>query len=234
MTVNGATQWGDDISAIGTFLRDPQRDLYNLYVVDPSEQQIRAYPPASDGGGFPAKPTGWLATARAVDQMSSMYIDGDMFITEGGVLERFTRGKSDGWEPGSPEDDLLRPASDLVLVAGSGDQRAGLVYALRPARTTASSPSTSRAATMRPSTASPAAGRTGTTCAACTSSRASARRPRPLVWLGAGQHRPGRPRGRDRRQRRRQRHATPDAERRAEREGQRETDQEALTRDAPR
>ncbi len=129
VTVNGATQWGDDISAIGTFLRDPQRNLYNLYVVDPSEQQIRAYPPASDGGGFPAKPTGWLATARAVDQMSSMYIDGDVFITEGGTLERFTRGKSDGWEPGSPEDDLLRPASDLVLVSGSGDQRAGLVYA---------------------------------------------------------------------------------------------------------
>jgi hypothetical protein len=129
VTVNGATQWGDDISAIGTFLRDPTRNLYNLYVVDPSEQQIRAYPPASDGGGFPAKPTGWLATARAVDQMSSMYIDGDVFITEGGLLERFTRGKSDGWEPGSPEDELLRPASDLVLVAGSGDQRAGLVYA---------------------------------------------------------------------------------------------------------
>jgi len=129
VTVNGATQWGDDITAIGTFLRDPTRNLYNLYVVDPSEQQIRAYPPASDGGGFPAKPTGWLATARAVNEMTSMYIDGDVFITEGGLLERFTRGKSDGWEPGTPDDEMLRPAADLELVAGNGDQRAGVVYA---------------------------------------------------------------------------------------------------------
>ena len=129
VTVDGATQWGDDITAIGTFLRDKEKNHYNLYVVDPSEQQIRAYTPASDGGGFPRKPTGWLATARAVDEMTAMYIDGDVFITEGGLLERFTRGKSDGWEPGSPADELLRPAADLVLVAGSGDQRDGVVYA---------------------------------------------------------------------------------------------------------
>jgi hypothetical protein len=129
VTVSGASQWGDDISAIGTFLRDADRGLYNLYVIDPSEQQIRAYPPANDGSGFPAKPTGWLATARDVDKMTSMYVDGDIFITEGGALERFTRGKSDGWSPGDLADDLLRPAADLVLVTGVGDQRGGLVYA---------------------------------------------------------------------------------------------------------
>lgn len=129
VTVNGASQWGDDITAIGTFLRDGSRNLYNLYVVDPSEQQIRAYPPASDGGGFPSKATGWLATARAVNEMTSMYIDGDVFITEGGALERFVRGKSDGWEPGAPEDTLLRPAPDLTLVTGAGDHRTGDVYA---------------------------------------------------------------------------------------------------------
>jgi hypothetical protein len=129
VTVNGATQWGDDITAIGTFLRDADRNLYNLYVVDPSEQQIRAYTPASDGSGFPAKATGWLATARAVDRMTAMYIDGDIFITEGGILERFTRGKSDGWDAESPGDELLRPSSDLVLVGGRGDQRDGVVYA---------------------------------------------------------------------------------------------------------
>ena len=60
-------RWGDDVIGIGTFLRDAGRSgLYNLYVVDPSEQQIQAYSPAADGGGFPAKPTGWLATARDV------------------------------------------------------------------------------------------------------------------------------------------------------------------------
>jgi hypothetical protein len=129
VVVDGATQWGDDILAIGTFERDASRGLYNLYVVDPSEQQIRAYPPASDGSGFPRKATGWLATARAVDRMTSMYIDGDIFITEGGILERFVRGKSDGWDAGTPGDELLRPAADLILVTGSGDVRKGVVYA---------------------------------------------------------------------------------------------------------
>ena len=104
--VNGATQWGDDVTAIGTYLRDPERGLFNLYVIDPSEQQIRHYPPANDGSGFPTKASGWLATARDVANMTSMYIDGDIFITEGGVLERFSSGKNDGWEakelPGHP------------------------------------------------------------------------------------------------------------------------------------
>jgi hypothetical protein len=127
--VNGSSQWGDDVTAIGTFLRDADRGLYNLYVVDPSEEQIRAYPPANDGSGFPAKATGWLATARAVDRMTAMYVDGDIFITEAGVLERFTRGKSDGWEATVPEDSLLRPSPDLVMVSGATDQREGAVYA---------------------------------------------------------------------------------------------------------
>ena len=106
----------------------PSRGLYNLYVVDPSEQQIRAYPPASDGGGFPAKSSAWLATARAVDKMTSMYIDGDIYITENGVLDRYTSGKSDAWEAGTPGDELLRPTSSEVLVTGSGGRNEGRVY----------------------------------------------------------------------------------------------------------
>lgn len=129
VNVNGATQWGDDIIDIDAFLRDRERNLYNLYVIDPSEQQIRAYSAASDGGGFPAKPTGWLSTARAIDRMTSMYIDGNIYITEAGILERFTRGNADGWEAAVPEDGLLRPPSDLVIVSGAGDPGSGAVYA---------------------------------------------------------------------------------------------------------
>jgi len=127
--VNGSSKWGDDVTAIGTYLRDADRGLYNLYVIDPSEQQIRSYPPASDGSGFPAKASGWLATARAVDKMTSVYIDGDIFITEGGVLERFVSGKSEGWVVGDAKDQLLRPTSAVTLVAGAGERRDGTVYA---------------------------------------------------------------------------------------------------------
>ena len=131
VTVNGASQWGNDILGIGTFLRDPVRGLYNLYVVDPSEQQIRAYPPASDGSGFPSKSSPWLSTARAIDQMTSIYIDGDMYVTENGTLDRYTAGKGDAWAPGKPGDELLRPTLSQVLVAGSNDPQSrnqGKVY----------------------------------------------------------------------------------------------------------
>ena len=126
--VNGATQWGDDITAIGTYLRDVDRGLANLYVVDPSEQQIRVYFAALDGSGFPAKATGWLATARDVARMTAMYIDGDMFVVEGGVLERFASGKSDGWEPKELPDAMLREQPNASLVAGQGDRREGTVF----------------------------------------------------------------------------------------------------------
>ena len=128
VNVNGATQWGDDITAIGTYLRDVERGLANLYVVDPSEQQIRVYFAALDGSGFPAKATGWLATARDVAEMTAMYIDGDMFVVEGGVLERFASGKSDGWEPKELPDGLLREQPAASLVAGQGDRREGTVF----------------------------------------------------------------------------------------------------------
>ena len=36
--VQGASSWGDDILSIGTFVRIASEGLYNLYVVDPSEQ----------------------------------------------------------------------------------------------------------------------------------------------------------------------------------------------------
>ena len=132
LTVNGSTQWGNDILAVGTYLRDRSRGLYNLYAVDPSAQQILAYPPSSDGGGFPSKPSKWLATARSVDKMTSIYIDGDMYVTEGGVLERFTSGKTSDWNAASPGDAILRPAPASTIVAGAGERYKGRVYTYDP------------------------------------------------------------------------------------------------------
>ena len=133
MPVFGSTQWGNDILAIGTFLRDRRRALYNLYVVDPSEQQIRAYFPAGDGNGFPRGSTTWLATARAVDTITSIYLDGDMYVAEGGVLERLTSGKAGDWTAGAPNDTLLRKTPSATLVAGAGERYQGRVYTFDPA-----------------------------------------------------------------------------------------------------
>ncbi|HSK51638.1 MAG TPA: hypothetical protein VLA44_02715 [Clostridia bacterium] len=129
VTVQGSSGWGDDILAIGTFIRIASEGLYNLYVVDPSEEQILAYSPSRDGSGFPGRPTRWLATTRATDTMTSLHIDGDLFTIENGQVVRFVTGKSDGWEPTMPDDTLLRTAPTYSLIAGSGDRRAGVVYA---------------------------------------------------------------------------------------------------------
>ena len=130
--VNGSTGWGDDIRAIGTYVRPNTRGLYNLYVVDPSEQQIRTYPPANDGGGFPARFSPWLATAREVGNVTSIYIDGDIYMTDGGVLARYTAGQTGDWKPGSPGDDLLRETPASTLVTGTGERHEGRVYAYDP------------------------------------------------------------------------------------------------------
>ncbi|MGZ8514402.1 MAG: hypothetical protein ACXW4H_04620, partial [Candidatus Limnocylindrales bacterium] len=85
--------------------------------------------PAADGNGFPAAATAWLATARDVTGMTSIYVDGDLFAADGGALDRFFSGKNDGWEAAAPGDTLLRPAPTYSIVAGDSDRRVGDLYA---------------------------------------------------------------------------------------------------------
>ena len=113
---------------INTFLRPGTRGLYNLYIVDPSEQQIRAYSPAADGSGFPAKPTAWLATARDVSKLTSTYVDGDVFAAEDGAMLRFVGGKSEGWDAKEPKDQVLRPAPSYSIIASGTARREGDIY----------------------------------------------------------------------------------------------------------
>jgi hypothetical protein len=130
--VNGAAEWGSDVVAIGTYLRDADRGLYNLYVVDPSLEQIRSYSPAADGGGFPAPANDWLNSSRDVSGTSSLYIDGDIYLAAEGAVARFNGGAADGWSPEDPGDELLREAPSYTLVTSTSEQREGRIYALDP------------------------------------------------------------------------------------------------------
>ena len=130
VAVNGASGWGTDVRAIGTFLRgDPEQALYNLYVVDPSEKQILRYSPAADGSGYPAAPTGFLATAQALDDIDGLYIDGDVYVSEAGALRRFVGGQAGGWQAAPPGDTILRPPPHYVALTSPGDRQAGVLYA---------------------------------------------------------------------------------------------------------
>ncbi|MDQ2966329.1 MAG: hypothetical protein M3R57_10820, partial [Chloroflexota bacterium] len=130
--IKGAAEWGDDVIAIGTYIRRPEAGLYNFYVVDPSEKQIFSYSPALDGSGYHGQPTGRLATTRSVDRMTSLYIDGDIFVTENGKIARFVSGHSEGWEAADPGDTLLRVAPEYTFVTSGSDRRRGVLYGYDP------------------------------------------------------------------------------------------------------
>jgi hypothetical protein len=136
LPVANSSGWGTDVREIGTFCRTPPEcALYNLYVVDPSEQQILAYAPAASGDNYPASPTNWLSAARDVSTFTGLYIDGDLFATDNGVVRRFVGGKSEGWDAQAPggdfasADSALRPSPKFSLVASGTDRRTGWLYA---------------------------------------------------------------------------------------------------------
>ena len=133
VTVQGAASWGDDVMGIDTFLRDKPRNLYNLYVVDPSEQQIKAYAPSADGGGYPVKATNWLATARDVSAIVSTYVNGDLYAVDGGNLVRFVVGQGRGLgrqgtarRPDAPEAQLRLRLRRGAVPSGTAPRRRGL------------------------------------------------------------------------------------------------------------
>jgi hypothetical protein len=130
--VNGAAEWGDDISAIGTFIRDAEANLYNFYVVDPSAQQILRYSPAADGGGFPAPPNQWLSAQRDVSGVTSMYIDGDIWLADAGQLLRVVDGNAAGWSATPPDDAIVRSAPRYRLVTSGSPRREGTIYGFDP------------------------------------------------------------------------------------------------------
>jgi hypothetical protein len=127
--VTGASSWGPDILAIGTFVRNADKGLYNLYVLDPSERQVLRYAPAADGTGYPAAPTGFLATAQAVDDVDAMFIDGDVFLAEGGIIGRYVGGQTGSWRAVDPGDTILRPAPRYVDVSSADPRNEGVLYA---------------------------------------------------------------------------------------------------------
>ncbi len=126
--VSGASEWGADVLAVGTFIRDSEANLYNFYVVDVSAEQILRYSPAADGGGFPAAPTKWLGAARDVSGITSLYIDGDIWLADGGQVLRVVNGNAAGWEPVAPGDEIVRAEPAFTLLGSGAERRAGTIY----------------------------------------------------------------------------------------------------------
>jgi hypothetical protein len=127
-----ATTWGADILGFGTYVRNQNDGLYNLYVIDPSEQQILRYSPAQDGSGYPANASGYLKPPADVSGVTSMYIDGEVYLADGGVVARYINGAGSSWAPDDPPDQLLRPAPRYRYIASPGDRGEGVMYGYDP------------------------------------------------------------------------------------------------------
>jgi hypothetical protein len=130
--VNSAS-WGDDIKDIATFVANFNAALYNLYVVDPSEQNIMVFATASDGNRFPRRGNARLPTNRPIDGITDLLIDGDIYAAENGQVGRLIPATS--WKADPPADTQLRPTSDYtmlsapVLANGDPNKRIGALYA---------------------------------------------------------------------------------------------------------
>jgi len=127
-----SSTWGADILGFGTYVRNAEDGLYNLYVVDPSEQQILRYSPAQDGSGYPGAGSGYLTTPQDVSRVTSIYIDGEVYLANGGIVERFITGRGGDWGPDEPPDALLRPLPAYRLIASPGARGEGTMYGYDP------------------------------------------------------------------------------------------------------
>jgi hypothetical protein len=126
--LQGAAELGDDILAMATYVHNVNANLYRLYLVDVSAEQLLVYSPASDGGGFPLAPSGRLPAARPIDTLTDLYIDGDIYTAEGGVVARVCCQGGD-WETEAPPDALLRPAPRYSVFTSASARDTGTIYA---------------------------------------------------------------------------------------------------------
>ena len=101
-----SSTWGASARAIGTSVVNPQIGQYNFYVVVPSQRQVLMYPPAADFSGYPtAGRASYLAVARDVSSVDDMYVDGGVYLVDGGKITRFKYEVGQtvgGWSPADP------------------------------------------------------------------------------------------------------------------------------------
>jgi hypothetical protein len=128
LPVKESASWGSDILGIGTFVANFNAALYNLYVLDPSEQQILRYTMLADGSSYPAVATRYLTTPQDVTKVTSMYIDGEVYLADAGLVERFVGGRTGDWALAAPRDDVLRPTRRYSLIDSPDPRRQGALY----------------------------------------------------------------------------------------------------------
>jgi hypothetical protein len=134
VNIPGSTTWGADVQVLGTFVSNFSQAFYKLYVVDPSQQNIMVLSPNSDGSGYTTSAVPRLPASRDVSAITSLLIDGDIYATEAGAVERLI--PSGGWKPGSLPDTDIRPTANYTTLVspnlpdGTYSKGTGTIYAV--------------------------------------------------------------------------------------------------------
>ena len=119
VNITGSASWGTDVKVLATFVVNYSAAFYKLYVVDPSQQNIFVYSPNGDGSGYTSGSTPRLATNRDVSGITALLLDGDIYATESGALERIS--PATGWKPAAlPDTDIRSTTTYTLLEAPSG------------------------------------------------------------------------------------------------------------------
>ena len=126
INLSATPDWITSVPGIETLATNSQQCLYNLYVIDPTSNQILKYSLQAAGGGF-SPPVSYLSTStEAVDSFLALNVDGDIYaLTSSNVVKHYN-GQLLAFKLQTPPDDGdLRPGHDYRLIAGTGDHVSG-------------------------------------------------------------------------------------------------------------
>ena len=137
---SGSSEWGTDLLAIGTFVRDARAGLYNFYIVDPSAAGDPRLRSGRRWRGLPGRPdrnaSRRLARSTASRASTSTATSGSPTPARscGSSAARTT-----GWAAGAASRHRASAAApEFTAVMSGSDRRAGKIYGYDP-RTPASS-----------------------------------------------------------------------------------------------
>ena len=128
--IPGQQVWGSDVLDISTLTVSALRGTYNLYVLDPSLDQILKYSPTLDGNQFSSAVDNYLSTAdESVADYLRLYVDSYVYTLTASNVVKHSSGRPQSYSLATPPDDGdLRPGHTYRLIDGTGLPASGRLY----------------------------------------------------------------------------------------------------------
>ncbi len=114
---------GDDALAMEAYVTDADANVYNLYIADPSENQIVRYSPELGGSGFTDASRYLASDNEDVEGFRDLFVDQSVFTLSSEGMVRHYSGRIQDFElEMPPDDDDMRPGHDYRFVSEWDDR----------------------------------------------------------------------------------------------------------------